>query len=378
MSSMSIIGILAVCLPRPALAKHRVKPSHRSSHLAGTASSEQGRSKGGAKAKAGRSPVAAKTKSKVAQTVRQEKRDASNAICKESYNDAKRSAQSGNLLEAKEFLGKCARESCGRFLQGACTALYTQMEVEIPSIVPVVTDASPAQRGLIAVKMDGEPFASKIDGRAILLNPGDHEFSFSTENRVFATQQTLVVQGQRNRTISVSLQLRSKRTAALAKATAERVPEPKAAEPKAAEPEADDHETVDSEEAEPKVLANRATAREGQSEGGASWLAYTLGGVGLAGLGSAALLDYWGRKDNRDLTSMCLPDCNPESVHHVRLLYLAADVSLGVGVAALVASTWLFVRSPSSEKKSSTGMAIRVLDVQPTPSGALATVGGIF
>jgi hypothetical protein len=118
---------------------------------------------------------------------------------------------------------------------------------------------------------------------------------------------------------------------------------------------------------------------EVRSESGASWAAYALGGAGLVGVSGAALFTYWGRNDNMTLRSSCAPDCNPASVHHVRMIYLAADVSGAAGVAALLASTWLFLHPNGSDEHPSKETArLRTLDVRTSASGAVASIGGTF
>jgi hypothetical protein len=105
--------------------------------------------------------------------------------------------------------------------------------------------------------------------------------------------------------------------------------------------------------------------------------AYVLGGLGLAAMGGYALLTYWGRKDNADL-DLCSPNCPWSDIQHIQRLYIAADISAGVGVLALAASTWLFVRSGSSSTEVAAKSRSYVLDVKPTSSGAFATVSGAF
>jgi hypothetical protein len=104
---------------------------------------------------------------------------------------------------------------------------------------------------------------------------------------------------------------------------------------------------------------------------------YLLGGVGAAGIAGYALLTYWGRKDN-DKLAECSPGCMPASVDHIKKLYMFANVSLGVGAAALVgAGTWLYLKSRSSQEVAARPASV-ALDVQPLPRGALATVRGAF
>jgi hypothetical protein len=309
----------------------------------------------------------AKARHKARRPAREDKR-----VCVESYYKAKESIQSGRLIEVKEPLGRCARAVCGSFLKQECTKLYLQMDADVPSVVPIVVDATAGEAGAaFEVRMDGEPLTSKLDGLPIPVNPGWHEFTFSTEHRIFATQKVLVAQGERNRPISASQRPPDKKVAVAADVIPTRAPHPK----EVALEETDS----ESEKVVPTPLKRKARVAEAQPEAGASWVAYALGGVGLVGVGGAGLFTYWGRQDNSALRSSCSPDCNPASVHHIRMMYLAADVSGAAGVAALVASTWLFLQSRSTEEKSSNQMArLHTLDVRPTPSGAYATVGGTF
>ena len=90
------------------------------------------------------------------------------------------------------------------------------------------------------------------------------------------------------------------------------------------------------------------------------------------------MLVYWGRKDN-DLLARCAPNCPQESVDHIRKLYLASDISLGVGIAALgAAATWMILGSSSGSQEERANKPRYVVDVRPTPAGAFASVAGTF
>ena len=289
--------------------------------------------------------------------------------CAESYYKAKESIQSGRLLDVKEPLGRCARAVCGSFLKQECTKLYLQMDTDVPSVVPAVPDA--AAGATFEVRMDGELLTSKLDGLAIPVNPGWHEFTFSTEERVFATQKILIAQGERNRAVTALQRSTDRKIADAAEVIPTRAPRRKAV--------ALEETDSESEKVAPTPPKRRDRAPEAQPEAGASWLAYALGGVGLVGVGGAGLFTYWGRQDNSTLRSSCAPDCNPASVHHVRMMYLAADLSGAAGVVALAASTWMFLHARTPDEKSSHQLArLRMLDVRPTASGTFATVGGTF
>jgi hypothetical protein len=125
--------------------------------------------------------------------------------CSSNYQSGLDREQSGHLIEASELFLACAKESCGSLLQ-ECGSKHIQLTSEIPSVVPVVTDGRGHPAVEVEVKMDGEVLTSHLDGHALRVDPGAHEFAFSTANAgVFSTQKLMILQGQRNRQIAASL-----------------------------------------------------------------------------------------------------------------------------------------------------------------------------
>jgi hypothetical protein len=287
--------------------------------------------------------------------------------CSVAYARAQENERAAHLLTAREQLQTCAKPRCGKVLYEACTALFTQVEADIPSIVPVATDATGAPRVDVKVTMDGAPLTAEIDGRAIPVDPGMHEFAFSSNDAVFATRKVLVVQGQRNRPISATQE-------AAAQPSGEKG-EKKIALAASGDPETG-NETAAEQAAEGAKLSADATVVEHQPKHRSLALTYTLATVGVVGLAGFGVMTEWGRKDNA-LLAQCSPSCPQASVDHVRRMYVAADVSLGVGIAALAASYWAFVSSRSANEDHPTEQAM-VFDVRPTRAGAVAGVSGSF
>jgi hypothetical protein len=286
-----------------------------------------------------------------------------------NYKNAQAQEQSGRLVEAKDLYATCGRTACGTFLARACTEKFTQLDADTPSIIPVVTDESGAPRGDVQVKVDGVLVAQRLDGRALRMEPGIHEVSFVADGRTFATQQVMIVQGQRNRTIAVSMRGASSNHAVAAKPAAPMATAPKEM-PKASVPMKEVAETP-APAPEPEPVAASSSSR-----GRSLVLPLVLGGVGLAGIGGFATLTAWGRKDN-DLLGECSPNCPQSSVDHIRRLYIAADISLGVGIAALGTATYLFLTSKSS-KENTAAQSPYIFNVQPTHAGGYASVAGRF
>jgi hypothetical protein len=261
--------------------------------------------------------------------------------CLNVLKDAKAKEQEGELQAARVLLRQCAQTPCSAFVRQQCANKNTKLEMDTPSVVLLVTDAAGGSRTDVQVKVDGEPFASALDGRALPINPGMHDFSFIADGHVFATQRILIVQGQRNRFITANIGKPGSRGAVATEATAESTSE-EAAAPK--------HRRI---------------------------LPLVLTGVGVASLGAGAVFTLWGRKDNTNLSN-CSPDCSAATLSHIKRVYQTADIAIGVGVAALAAAYWSYAFSQGSSGESKSSETALRLDVAPTTSGGFAAVSGRF
>jgi hypothetical protein len=269
------------------------------------------------------------------------------AVCATALKTAQERERSGHLRDARELLMTCARRVCGPALLRECSTRFTELDsVEVPSIVPVVTDESGQPRVDVQVRMDGQLIASRLEGQALPVDPGLHEFTFNTDSGLSATQKILVVQGELNRTLPVSLR-GSEKT-----------------------PVAETSAAPDTHPAPTEALATPAptmTVPEDQPrEDGRSAAPYLIGGATLAAVEAGAVAVYLRKGDTS---------------------HLAADVSigvsLGVGAAAVGVATWLFLSSHTNPDKPAprsarSARSAYVFDVAPTPSGALASVAGAF
>lgn len=300
--------------------------------------------------------------------------------CVTAFRKAKEHEAAGKLQESKDQLMSCAQAPCSSFIRQQCSSKYNQLESDTPSVVLIVTDASGSPRGDVQVRMDGEPFAQQLDGRALSVDPGMHEFTFAADGVVFATQKIMIVQGQRNRFITALLRAgggKSRRMVAEAPAEkpAKRVAKANDEETESA-PAAKSTSKTEAAMVDNKSNDEEETKTEEAPKKSGSVLPYVFTGLGIASLGAGAALTYWGIKDNNKMKTECSPNCLPATVQHVKQLYLASDIALGVGVAALAAAYWTHVMNRHAEEKG-TEEALRV-GVVPTNSGGFASVSGTF
>lgn len=390
----SVVGLTvvlaALLLPPAGRAEAARKHKAAKGASAGDAFSEvtgQGATEGKTGAKAGKkkrrdqasAAEAPAGKTVLSKAARREER----ALCQAALKKSRRQVHGDQLVEAKETLATCARPVCGPSVRAACGKLAASSEADLPSVVPVVSDAPSSD---VAVKVDGQLLTAKVDGQAVAINPGRHELTFSTEDKVFATKNVVIEKGQKDQRITVEGPPSSSATSVAASSSrpSERKPAGEADSEKkgAAAPAEESASAGDDTEAasvKRKPTRRQPDAETAASASGTSWPTYALAGVGLLGVGGYGALTWKGRQENQGLKDSCAPDCKTSSVHRVRMIYLAADISLAVGVVALATSTYLYFRHPAEEGRSTASLTgIRTFDLRPTAGGTLATIGGSF
>jgi hypothetical protein len=296
--------------------------------------------------------------------------------CANAYKSALQLESDAHLRQAKDAVGACMKAACGS-VRPKCAALLARLETDIPSVIPVVTDTSGAPRSNVEVTVDGEVLTSELDGRPLPVDPGLHAFSFATDGGVLATKKVMIVQGERNRPIAIEMGAQEKRGAKRSGATdlpSITPPDKSGDEPTERTEPTPERKRTTRELAPASPTADEPPPKPESSGGSAA--PYLFGTLGVVGLGAFGAFTYWGKKDN-ELLAACSPNCSPSSVDHIRKLYLAADISLGVGVVALGTATILALSSGGSSKEKPAEAAY-VVDVHPTPSGAFASLSGAF
>src|SRR6187431_256159 len=258
--------------------------------------------------------------------------DSASAACVQAYEQAQEQRHSGSLLAARARLQSCAREECPEFIRNDCAAWYDALQAEMPS---VVFAARSAGRDLsdVRVSLGKRVLTSRIDGEAIELDPGEYDFDFAAPGMQPLTEHVLISRGERNRLQRVEL-----------------VP------------------SVAGADAVGKPVSLPAPAQR-------SWLAPAVfGGVALVGLSSFGVLAAWGHSAESTLDATCAPHCSEDQISSVRTKYVAADVSLAVGVASLGLATYLALRSGPEQRVAH----ILPFDVRASAQGLSASYQEAF
>ena len=216
--------------------------------------------------------------------------------CIEAHERGQRLRQAGKLREATVVLEGCTLPACPEDMQRDCTTWRTEIGGAIPTVVFRVTDGTQDATD-VTVVVDGDTVATSIDGRAVMLDPGEHLFRFDAADGRSAEMRLVILEGDKNRKITAALP-------ALAPVpTPDRTPEPHSQEP----------------DSLPVAL----------------WI---TGSVSVLGLVAFGVVGGAGLSKENDLRDSCAGRCPQDEVDEVERLYIVADIAGAVGVAALAAA----------------------------------------
>jgi hypothetical protein len=228
----------------------------------------------------------------------------------------------GQYREARVQLLECVNAQCGGDVRRGCAATLQKLDAVTPSIVIRAEDEGGNDVTDVAVSSGPDLLVNSLDGMAIAVDPGEHVFTFQRPGEAPVTQKLTIARGEKFRPIDVKIGSR-----------------PTLALPDAASAQSD------------SGISSERLA------GGVSLI-----GVGVAGLAGFTWLGLKARSREEELND-CKPNCSDGRVNSVEKRYLLANVSLGVGVAALGAAAWVLLSGSSAEgepAQAAGGFSIRL------------------
>jgi hypothetical protein len=212
---------------------------------------------------------------------------------------------------------KCGGKSCPTEIVQECIKWASEVETATPSVVLAARDSAGHELTDVVVSIDGGG-ASSAGARATVLDPGLHTFTFKRVGHADIIEQVVLHEGEKNR----------------------------------------------------EILARYAAPETPTPEGGSRpvpttvWMAGSLSVTGFALFATFGALGVSARS-----TDHCATGCTSSQNNNVATKFDIADVSLGVGIAALGVAAWQFFARPTVPRAS----AARVL-LQPLPGGGIVTL----
>jgi hypothetical protein len=129
-------------------------------------------------------------------------------VCVDAYEKSqvlmKPQPDQSTLLPAREALRTCMRSGCKDWMIADCSQWSSEVEARIPTVVFSARDTSGRDLAeLVVTTVDNTSVASRLDGRAIDLEPGEHVFVFVAPSGARVEKRVLVREGEKNRAVSV-------------------------------------------------------------------------------------------------------------------------------------------------------------------------------
>jgi hypothetical protein len=233
--------------------------------------------------------------------------------CLQAYEAGQRLRQVGDLVGAGEELLVCGGPACPVRMQGDCQRWLDAVERATPAVVFRVRGSKGVLLANVDVSIDGEP-SRRLDGRALLMNPGEHVLLFEHEGYEPLHTPVFVTEGEKLEPREVTLQ-------------------PHFAAPSATESSS--------------TSGVQGDTTPGPELAQSSRWPFVLGGVGLAGAAGFVFFGVRAQSGEADL-EQCTPNCSQSRVDDVKRDYLYSNVSLGVGLVGLTAAgLWLLLDDES-------------------------------
>jgi hypothetical protein len=225
--------------------------------------------------------------------------------CAVTYEAGQRLERERKFVEARQNLLTCSRSCTATFAQ-ECLGWLHEVDVATPSVVLVAKTSDGHDVEDVAVALDGRRFADRLDGKALDLDPGEHSFRFTPARGKAVLERFVIREGEKAREIAVVLD---------------------------EQPSVAASATIPTDE----TVARRPIPS----------LAWVLAGVGVVGMGTFAYFGITGRSEQDSTLKNCFPTCSPSQTDDVLRKYIAADVSLGISLAALGVATVLVLTRPT-------------------------------
>jgi hypothetical protein len=239
----------------------------------------------------------------------------------------------GQYRAARARLLECVNAPCGGDVRRRCATVLQKLDTVTPSIVVRAQLADGNDVSDVSVRMESEQLTSSLNGIAIPVDPGEHQFVFERAGLPPVTQKVTIREGEKFRAIDVQL------------------------------------------EPSPPAPVSRVGSQSSNGFGFDQRLALsgTLIGVGVVGLASSVWIGLKARSDEKKSLEdqNCKPYCGKAVVSSVRARYWLSNITLGVGVVALGSATWLLLSAPSRPSASVSDLA--GLSIVAGSDGAFAT-----
>jgi len=263
-----------------------------------------------------------------------------------SANDNSISLRSQHKLRAaRAELLICAAANCPADIRNECARRVTEVNTSMPTIVFDAKDASGNDLSAVRVTMDGQVLVERLEGTALSIDPGEHNFVFETANQQPVQRQFVIREGEKERRERIQFATGQMPPVAGAAPVAA-APAPGPAGPAMVGPAPQSGPIMPPPQQPPPATADTGK-KGGSGKKTAGWILTVVG----VGAGAAGIVEQVSalNKDKQSKDEAKSPTADPAKVHSLHSDAKSAQtiaIACGaVGVVAFAAGLYLVLSS---------------------------------
>jgi hypothetical protein len=289
--------------------------------------------------------------------------------CATAYEQAQVFRNAGQLSQAEEQLRICVREVCPDFVKVDCGQWLSDVKREMPSVVFTAEDSDGKELQNVKVTVDGVAVQEALDGKALELDPGQHDVRFDYNGRAI-TQKLIVRQGEKNRVVLASFRTAADQDADGIGDSLDACPTHVGPLSNQGCPVSQPGVPVVDDGTDPRLVG-----------------AIVAGGIGIAGIAGFAVLGLTARAKGQRGADDCgdANGCGPVELQNYKdeesKWLLPANISAGVGGVGLAAAVVLFLLYQTDDAPATQSSAVApawTFAAAPTLGGAAFSLHGRF
>ena len=255
--------------------------------------------------------------------------------CDAAWESAQRLKKSEHLLEAKQQLAICKRDTCAPSIAKECNDIALEVEGQIPSVIFAAHHAGGGDILDVTVTNAGTTLTTRLDAKPIPLDPGTYTFRFTIVGGASRDVPVLLKPGEKTRIVDAEF---------------EALPPPQTpaapAIPPAETTERRDAPNPSGEPARPAGTEEPRRAASSSALRTIGWAALGLGAIGM-GIGSIYGLTAISKNNTAhcDASSVC---DDPQARRDAQSAATASTVGFALGAGLVACGVVALVLSPVS------------------------------
>jgi len=124
------------------------------------------------------------------------------AACVQASDQGQSQRDEGKYRDARESFLQCSRDVCPAVVLKSCASWLRDLDQLVPTLVLGAKDEHGNDIADVKVTFDGEPFATRLDGKPIPVDGGEHVLRFERDGSAPVEQKVIVRAGEKSRIVS--------------------------------------------------------------------------------------------------------------------------------------------------------------------------------